>query len=285
MDSKKQEQNVDLQTLINEVKDLPPLPAIIMQAMEVVQRPDVPITTLQRLISQDQALSAKILKIVNSAMYSLYREVSTVSHAISVLGVETVKALVMAAAVEYVFQSSKDLSQKLMSAHSWATALGARAIARRVYYENIEEALISGLMHDIGKPVMMQNLTDRYEPILNEVSSGRNNFFDAEMRAFGFSHAHVGALLAQRWNFPAQLVEVVRFHHEPSEAPEYSQLAHIVNLSNSVIVRMGIGFEKKPNLLPEVTPSAEILKLDGADIRDIPSEIESMLEATVSLRS
>ena len=274
----------NLEELVKEVKDLPPIPAVIMRAMEAVQNPDVPIMTLQRLISQDQALSAKILKIVNSAMYSLRCEVSTVSHAVSVLGINTIRSVIMAASVEWIFHNTKELSQKLMSEHFWGTALAARAIARRVRYENIEEALISGLMHDIGKPVMMKNMHDRYETILSEVYSNHASFYEQEMEVFGFSHAHVGALLARRWNFPPLLIETVRYHHEPDAAPEHSLLAHIVNLSDLLMVKMGIGFVKNSELLPEETASAEALKLDGVDLRDIAAEVETMLGATTALR-
>jgi putative nucleotidyltransferase with HDIG domain len=274
----------DVDALVRDVKDLPPMPAVIMRAMEAVQNPDVPIMTLQRLISQDQALSAKILKIVNSAMYSLRCEVSTVSHAVSVLGVNTVKAVVMAASVEWIFHTAKDLGQKLMAEHSWGTALAARAIARRIRYENVEEALIAGLMHDIGKPVMMKNLRDRYETILGEVYANRADFHGQEMAIFGFSHAHVGSLLARRWNFPPQLVQTVLYHHAPEAAPEYAQLANIVNLGNLLMVKMGIGFEKNGELLPESTPAAVALNLDEADLREVSVEVETMLEATTALR-
>jgi hypothetical protein len=148
-----QEPVLNLSALIAKVKDLPPLPSIVMKAMEMTLDPNISIRNLQQVISQDQALSAKILRIVNSAMYALRREVSTVSHAVAVLGLETVKSVIMAASAERVFNSAKDLGTKLMSDHSWGTALTARLIARRVRYENPEEALICGLMHDIGKPV------------------------------------------------------------------------------------------------------------------------------------
>jgi len=269
---------------VREVKDLPPLPAVIMRAMEAAQNPGVPIMTLQRLISQDQALSAKILKIVNSAMYSLRCEVSTVSHAVSVLGVDTVKAVIMAASVEWVFHTAKDLTQKLLAEHSWGTALAARAIARRAGYGNVEEALIAGLVHDIGKPVMMKNLHDRYGTILGEVYANRAGFYEQEMETFGFSHAHVGALLAKRWNFPPQLIETVRRHHEPATAEGNADLAYVVNLANLLMAKMEIGFEKNKDLCVEETPAAEFLRLDAADLRDIVAEVETMLEATTALR-
>ncbi len=275
---------LNLSSLIASVKDLPPMPTVVMKAMEMTLDPDISVNKLQLLISQDQALSAKILRIVNSAMYSLRREVSTVSHAVAVLGIETVKSVIMAASVERVFQAAKDLGTKLMADHSWGTAVAARAIARRVHYQNMEEALICGLMHDIGKPVLLQNLKARYTEIISQVYGGNSNFHQLELLAFGFSHAHVGALMARKWNFPAQLAEAVGYHHSPLSAPTHKQLSCIVNLANLFMISMGIGFEKNKDMVLEKQPSAEYLKLNEPALVALTAEIKSLIQATSNLR-
>jgi putative nucleotidyltransferase with HDIG domain len=275
---------LDLTALIEKVKDLPPLPTIVIKAMEMTLDPSVSVYSLQQVISQDQALSAKILRIVNSAMYSLRREISTVSHAMAILGIETVKSVIMAASVEHVFQTAKDLGTKLMTDHSWGTALAARTIARRVRYENIEEALVCGLMHDIGKPVMLQNLGARYSEIFGQVYNGNSSFHQIELLTFGFSHAHVGALLARKWNFPPQLAEAVGYHHSPMSAPNYRQLACIVNLANLLMIHMGIGFERDKNLLLEKQPAAEQLNLNASKLEAILAEIQSFVQAPSAFR-
>ena len=284
-ENNEQDAGINLAGLIAKVKDLPPMPTVVMKAMEICVDPNASIRSLQLLISQDQALSAKILRIVNSAMYSLRREVSTVSHAIAVLGIETVKSVIMAASVDGVFKTAKDLGAKLMSDHSWGTAIAARAIARRVHYENAEEALICGLMHDIGKPVLLQNLRSRYIEIVSEVYKGNSNFHQQELLAFGFSHAHVGAMLARKWNFPPQLAEAVGYHHSPTSAPLYSQLACIINLADLLMISMGIGFEKNKDMVIEQQPSAQKLNLSGPALTSLTSEIQTALQATASMRA
>jgi putative nucleotidyltransferase with HDIG domain len=270
---------LNLSTLIAKVKDLPPLPTVVMKALELIQDPEVSIRDLQQLISQDQALSAKMLRIVNSAVYSLRREISTVSHAVDVLGIETVKSILMATSVEGVFQTSTDLGTKLMSDHSWGTAIAARAIARRVRYENPEEAMICGLMHDIGKPVLMQNYQSRYSEIVSEVYKGTTTFSEAEIIAFGFSHAHVGALLARKWNFPIQLSDAVGYHHTPMSALSHIELASIINLADLFMISMGIGVEKNPNTELDKQPASEFLKLDGAKLAEIAGEIQTAVKS------
>jgi putative nucleotidyltransferase with HDIG domain len=276
---------LNLTSLIDKVGDLPPLPAIALKALEMTLDPDVSVRDLQSVISQDQALSATILRVVNSAMYSLRREVSTVSHAVTVLGIETVKSIIMAASVENVLDMARDLGAKLMSDHSWGTALASRLIARRIHYSVPEEALVCGLMHDIGKPVLLNNFKSRYQEIINDVYKGHSSFHQLELQSFGFSHAHVGALLANKWNFPPRLSEAVGFHHNPLSAPIHQQLACIVNLANHFMIFLGIGFTKDRDLVLEEQPAAEHLNLDGADLKELAVEIHKAVEATEALRS
>jgi len=274
---------LNLNALIAKVTDLPPMPTTVMRALELAMDPDASVYRLQLLISKDEALSAKILRIVNSAMYALRSEVSTVSHAVAVLGLDAVKSVLMAASVETVFQNAKDLGAKLMADHSWGAALAARAIARRVKAQDMEEALICGLMHDIGKPVLLQNMRVRYTEIISSVYGGHSNFNELELSSFGFSHAHVGALLARKWNFPPQLAEAVGFHHDPLSAPNHKRLACIIHLSDLFMTKLGIGFAKDEALVLEKTSSAEFLKLGEQVLVELAMEIETAIQATSNL--
>lgn len=275
----------NLEALVAKVRDLPPLPSVILKALEMTLDPEVSVRELQAVISKDQALSAKILRIVNSAMYSLRRDVSTVSHAVSVLGIETVKSLIMAVSVDRVFQSARDLGTKLMSDHSWGAAIAARALARRVRYENAEEALVSGLMHDLGKAVLFHNLKSSYMEIISEVYKGTSTFHQLELQAFGFSHAHVGALLGKKWNFPPQLSEAVGYHHNPTSAPRFQKLACIVGLANAYMIYLGIGFEVNKKLELKKLPAAEYLELNGDVLNVIEGEVRAGIYSTAGVRS
>jgi putative nucleotidyltransferase with HDIG domain len=277
------ESALNLTSMVEQVKDLPPMPALMMKALEISMDPDASVRSLQQVISRDQALSAKILRIVNSAMYALRREVSTVSHAVAVLGLNTVKSVIMAASVEHVFQNSRDLGAKLMSDHSWGAALAARAIARQVHYPNPEEALICGLMHDIGKPVLMQNVGRRYTAIISAVYRGESSFHELELTEFGYSHSHVGALLARKWNFPPQLAEAVGYHHDPFLAPDYKELACIANLADLFMISLEIGFEKNKDLVLGEQASAVHLHLDAPTLAALALEISMAIHATVAI--
>jgi putative nucleotidyltransferase with HDIG domain len=274
--------SLDLQFIAAKTGDLPPIPATALKALQMMGNPDVSVRDLQQVISEDQALAAKILRIVNSAMYCLSRDVSTVSHAIALLGLETVRSIVMAASVQHLLQSgripTKDLGTKLTWDHSWGAALCARFLARRTRYASPEEAFLSGLMHDIGKPVLLGNLQNRYTSIIADVYGGQLTFHEAEMQALGFSHAQVGALLAEKWNFPRQLSEAIGYHHNPLAAPAFKHLACITDFANLVMIRLEIGFERNKDLNLAEQPSAGLLKLSPESIEDLVVEVRSALE-------
>ncbi len=245
--------------------DLPPFPMIAMKALRLSENPDASARDLQAVIAQDQALTARILKIVNSAMFSFQREVSTLTHAVSILGLQTLRSILIAASVEQLHQGNgarqAGLASQLFWQHAWGTAVLARAVARCVHYHNPEEAFTAGLLHDIGKVVFLKNHEPRYLEILNLVHRGEKTFRQAESERFGFTHADVGALVASRWRFPNHLAEAIRHHHDHGAAGKYCKLAAVVELANLAMIFLEIGFEKDPALKLEQQPAARFLQL------------------------
>ena len=134
-----------------------------------------------------------------------------------------------------------------------------------------------GLMHDIGKPVLLQSIPVEYLPILNDVYRGQASFHESEMSSFGFSHAHVGALLAGKWNFPPHLAEAIGYHHDPLSAPSFSNLACVTSLANQIMIFLEIGFERNKNLRLDTLREFEILKLNRSVIDTIVEEAAGFL--------
>ena len=270
-----------IESIVAKTGDLPPIPATAIKALEMTNDPQVSVRDVQTVLAQDQALTARILRISNSSMYGLRREISTVSHAVAILGLDTTRSILAAACVQQVFQSgmarARDLGTKLLSDHSWGAALCSRVIARTVRYPAQEEAFLAGLMHDIGKPVLLKNLPDRYMPIINDVYRGEATFHEAELVVLGFSHAQVGSILAEKWNFPPQLAEAIGFHHDPVSAPKYGQLAAITSLANKIMTSLGIGFERDSELVVHEQPAATFLRLDAAAVQNILTETNTIL--------
>ena len=278
--------SLNLQLIAAKAGDLPPMPALAIQALQMTKDPRVSARDLQSVITRDQALTARILRIVNSAMFALRGEVSTVSHAVAVLGIDAIRSIIMSASVQQVLVTGgakgHDLGTRLLFDHSWGAAGASRILAENTRYPNSEEAFLCGLMHDIGKPILMRNFPARYAQIMADVYAGRAGFHTLELQAFGFSHAHVGALVAERWNFPWRFSEAIAFHHDPLSASEHLQLACIVSLANSIMARMEIGFEKRKDLDVMAEPAAEFLKLTPQGLDALIDEVHRLLSETAS---
>jgi putative nucleotidyltransferase with HDIG domain len=269
----------NLKLIAARIRDLPPLPATALRAMQMTKDPMVTATELQAVISQDLGLCARILRIVNSAAFSLRREVSTVSHAVTILGMEALRSIIMAASIQQFSESGMkkagSLATKLMADHSWGAAVAARVIARHIRYGNLEEAFLCGLMHDLGKPALLLCLSGKYLEIINEVYRGASTFYQSEMSMLGFSHAQLGAIMAEEWNFPPHLCEAIGFHHEPLSAPSFGKLACITALSNRIMIYLEIGFEKDRATGLEGLTEAQHMKLNRNALESIVREVQS----------
>lgn len=272
---------LSLEEIAMNTGDLPALPDTAMAAMQLTDDPKASARTIQSVIAKDQALTARILKIVNSAMYCFEREVSTLSHAIAILGLGTVRSIIVAASVQQIFRPgsapAKDLTTKLFWEHSWGAAVAAKAIAARADYAVAEEAFTCGLLHDMGKMVLLKKQSRAYQKILNDVYRGVATFCEAEHRTFGFTHAHVGALMALKWHFPAQLVEGIRYHHDFATAPSHRRLAAVTALADSMMVALELGFRKDKCLKLEDEPSAQYLGLTAPALHKMAAEVQTII--------
>ncbi|NWG13354.1 MAG: HDOD domain-containing protein [Acidobacteria bacterium] len=266
-----------LKLIASRAGDLPPMPALAVQALHLTKDAKASARDLQRVIERDQALAARILRIVNSPMFALKAKVSTVSHAVAVLGMDAVRSIIMSASVQQILQTGvvkgHDLGTKLLFEHSWGAGVAARILAERTGYSGREEAFLCGLMHDIGKPILMKNFPERYAGIMAEVYGRGTAFHTLEMQMFGFSHAHVGALVAEKWNFPKQLIDAIGAHHDPLAAEEYTHLTCLASLANAMMVKMEIGFEKNRDLELQAHPAAGFLNLGPTVLDEISGAV------------
>jgi len=269
--------------IVSRAGDLPLFPQTAMKALRLSENPNSSPKELQAVISVDQALTARILKIVNSAMFSFPREISTLSHAVAILGMQKVRSIIMAASVQNMFESNGSrppgLASQLLWKHSLGSALAAKALALRIRYHNEEEAFTGGLLHDIGQMILLKNHERDYQDIIQSVVRNKSEFHQAEVDKFGFAHPQVGSLLAARWHFPNQLVDAILYHHDPPSASKYPKLAAVVSLGNLTMRVLEVGFVKDAALKLEESPAALFLRLDAGVLRQVAAEVQPMLAA------
>ncbi len=263
------------------VGELPVLPLAAMEAMRLLADKNTSAADLQNAIARDPALASEILKIANSAMYGFRCRVSSLSHAIAVIGMDAMYAILIGASLQRTFLSGRRGRQSaLMSPlwrHAWGAALTARLIARRCRYRDGDEALTGGLVHDVGKLVMLRNQAESYAELLERVATGEGTYYDLELRSLGFTHTQVGALLALKWSFPGQLIESILHHHDPDTSREFGRLTCIVHLANRMMIVLGISHEQTEDAAFLGGGAAEGLGLGPEDWAELRLEAETLM--------
>jgi HD-like signal output (HDOD) protein len=222
---------------------LPTLPTVVSKMIELVDNPKTSAGSLARLISADQSLTAKILKMANSAYYGFPREISTVNIAIVVMGFNAVRDMGLSVSVFDRFKEApvnRIFDVTRFWEHSIACGVASKVIARRHHHRFSGEAFVAGLLHDIGKVVLNQYLHTDFETIMNCASQGKS-LDEAEMEIVGAGHGEIGGWLADRWRLPVVISESIRFHHAPWEAIRNPVLVAIVSIGNYLCHRASLG--------------------------------------------
>lgn len=273
------------QELISNLGDLPPLPQVAAQVLRLAADPDSTTDELRRVISTDLALTSQILKIANSAMFGMVREVKTLSQAIMTLGFSTIKSVVIASSAKNLYsRGGTGLQERVLWEHALVTALSGRAYGKAFRNGRVEEIFLGGLMHDIGKSVMGIKFPDRYSTLVRAIYNGEADCLESELDTFGFDHTMVGEALLLSWNLPAGLVHAVRHHHDPAHAPEEDRvLTALVALGNQLALDHKAGLGRPESLAHPTAQALEILGIDEARLEQLKLQAIEALETDKNL--
>lgn len=235
---------ITVEELAGGVQDLPSLPAIVMELLGSIEHDDVDISVLAKKVSYDQALTAKTLRLANSSAYGLQVKVTTIQQAITYLGFRTTRNLITAAAVTGCFPSGRypGFDDKAFWRHSIATAACARALARRMRF-NQDVAFTAGLMHDIGRLVLVTRYPEAYGEVLAWRAAQPAEWREAERAVLGVDHVDAGLALAAHWNFSGTMCQAIGFHHAP-DTPGAGFLASIVHVADAIVHALDVANEE-----------------------------------------
>lgn len=233
--------NPAIREKVSKMERIPSMPTLYLELIRKLQSQDSSIDDIAKTVAQDIGMTAQILKIVNSAFFGLPHPTSNIAEAISFIGVETVKHLVLAAGIFRQFESRKlgGLSLETLWQHSSRAAGAAKAIAKseRAGRQVIEDAMAAGLLHDVGKLVLASNYPDQYEEIGRQAQAKQVEWLVEEREVFGFEHADVGGYLLGLWGLPPPVVEAVAFHHFPTKSERASFTALTAVHAANVLVQ------------------------------------------------
>lgn len=265
-----------LHAVVDRIEKLPTLPVVVAQILSLVESPETSAVDVNRVIANDQALTAKILKLVNSPFYGFSRQISTVTQAVVILGFKTIKSLALSATVFEIFggRGKAQFDRQAFWEHSIGTAVAAQIIAKKMRYPLIEEAFIAGIVHDLGKVVLDQFLPREFAGILAWRDEKKCSLRAAEKAVLGVDHAAIGGWLAARWHLPAPLQQAIAYHHDVAKTDAGELLPAIIHLADLLARTRGIG-SGGDNIIPELQePAWDRLRLVQADLEGILRDLE-----------
>lgn len=224
------------QELVSQDIQLVSLPELCLEVESLVDLPQTTAADLGEVISKDTALSTRLLKLVNSAFFGLTRKVDTLSRAVNLIGMQELRNLTLAASATEVFA---DIDSRLidMSAfwqHSIYCGLIARKLAKKAHVLHSERLFTAGLLHDVGRLLLLMKLPDEMGSVVSEYHKSRKNVCELEIEHIGFDHAEAGAALLAHWNLPTSLCSSVRFHHAPAIAEDAHLESSILHLADRI---------------------------------------------------
>ena len=267
----------------NQIDQLPALPTTVMKVLEVCKDPNLKAADLNRVISLDPVLTGAVLKLINSAYYSLAEKVTSIVRAIIMLGINTVKNLAISTAVLDKMEKSGTIGVLNMEGY-WRHCIGVGVTAKKIGMKigidlkEVEEYFIAGLLHDIGKIVLNKALPDHYLKVIQKSDMESADLIDCESEIIGTNHIEIGKKICERWKFTKELYEAIVFHHNPLEcSKETKNLVYAVYTANLWCNQNTIGYSGNmgpKEILPEIL---DFLKLKETDIYTWENEIEEQI--------
>ena len=261
------------------------LPEIFIMINEVVNDPTSSFSDIAQVVNLDTALSARLLKIVNSSFYSFPSNIETVTHAITVIGTEQLHNLALATTILSNFKGIPDkmLNMNLFWRHSMGVAIIARNLAIHCRETNPERFYLAGILHDIGRLIILENLPDEASEIITRQAETDGIVWEIEREVLGFDHGEVGAALSRSWNLPLSLEEIIGNHHHPGRSKRYPLETTIIHLADIIAKAMELGSSGDIHVPPLDEKSWEQLKLPTGVFSAIWNQTENQFNETVDI--
>ncbi len=263
----------EIRRIIRDTKTLPTLPGVIARLSAMAEQSTVSVDEMARVVMTDQVLSAKVLRLVNSAFYGSYGRVSTVSAALLRLGVNVVKSLAISSSIFEIME--KNIVG--LWEHSMGVAVAASALAGRLKMKDPDEISTAALLHDIGKVIIKIKLEDDYGKLTALIEEKDLLMIEAERELLDTDHAEIGAWLAQTWHLPQNLVEPIAWHHHVERSTTHQAKTAVVHVADVLTRAAAFGYAGD-TLVPRIQQAAWTrLGLTESLLESIIDDVEERL--------
>ena len=274
----------------NKRTELPTLPVIVENILSAARDESSSSKDLAHFIDNDQAIANKVLRLANSAYYGLMKKVTSISHAITVIGFNEIIGLTIGMSVFSTFHQ-KDLhgifDMRDLWLHSISCALAAKEVAKKIDSRLEEQVFLNGLLHDMGKVILAVYFPKEYRAVLEDAKKSKALLYYKEKEILGIDHATLSGLLMESWHFPDSLILSSRFHHNSVECPvTYQHYAMIIELADFLCQKAQIGHSGNPAIPKSERISGKLgislrdMEMIVSELNDQRTKIEEFLELT-----
>lgn len=272
---------------INDISHIGTLPEITVRIVELVENPESTAQDLHEVVANDPALSARVLKVVNSAFYALPGQIGSINRAIVLLGLNAVKNIAIAASLAKLFRGGRltpRFAARDLWEHSIGVAAGVKLLSDQIKLGLPDEAFLAGLIHDIGVMVEMQVRRPKLVQVLERTNEKKCPFRESELAILGVTHEDLGMALSEKWKFPQFLSQVAGYHHRPLElSAESRKIAAMVHVADVITAQVGIGFPGTVDSLEINQDVLDELKISSTALEKFKEELPAAAEVTGSL--
>jgi HD-like signal output (HDOD) protein len=235
---------------LEDIENLPSLPIMVQQIQKLIASPNSSMAQIGALIARDQAITARVVRLVNSAFYGFSTRISSIPQAIMLLGLNTIKNLVTGVSVVRMFSpegNTELFDRQKFWLHSFSCAMGARMLAKALGRKEPEDYFLAGLLHDVGVLVLDQFFHEEFTSVLEHATEKHLDYYSAEKEVLEITHGHIGEAVAEKWRVQDFLMHTMRNHHDPSDIGEGTEssrdiieVVHIADVAaNNAGMHMG----------------------------------------------
>jgi putative nucleotidyltransferase with HDIG domain len=272
---------IDIDSLVS--TELPPLPGSALRVAALAQDVNSSTRAIADAIGADPALATRVLRAANSPLYGMERRVTALTVAVGALGNQALHLLVIMSATSDHFDrmSRRSPAARALWEHSVAVSLAARELIQALGMRGGEEAFLCGLLHDIGKLLLLRYDQEQYEQLRE--CERESELLEREKEIYGYTHAQVGALVARRWGLPEEISYAIYNHHQPSEAGQFMFMARVIDAADGLANSAGLGLRKKHEGDLSTAETVIALRLSEPQLVEIWEKVQTLLGPTLQM--